>query len=1284
MITQNRIIAVSILIAIGFWIVDSIMDVRFFSGDSFLDELVLHPSAYEVYIRSMGTAFILIPGIILSRMYARQEAVKKSFSEKERHLREAQELGRIGSWEFDVQKQSIEWSDETYVLYERDKKLGPPSPADEAAYYTPEQASLLRDDGARAIETGQPVVRDVQVRLPSGKTAYYHTIMQPRQDGRGRTVKLSGVVQDITENTLLGAKLRNSEARYRRLFETAQDAILILNGDTGQIIDANPFIKDLLGYSIGELVGKNLWEIGELKDTLASKLSNQELHRNGCIRYDHLPLVAKDGRPIAVEVVANAYQVDGLRVIQCNIRDITERQKMTETLKAKDESLRLAQENAHIGNWDWDPLTGALYWSEENYRIFGLDPQKVAPSFEAFLAAVEPGDLETVQKAIADALADKAPYDIDMGIIRQDGARRTVNAKAKTIFDRSGKAMRMVGTVQDITDRKRAEIALRQSEETYKTLVEGTTDAVYLIDENNKILSVNASAARMLRKSTGEMVGKTLPDLFQNEFATTYAENVRRVFQSSAEYNADGDMTIDGKKLWINTSLSPVKNPAGEVIAVIGVTRDITERKMAEQYREMGREVLRILNEPVDLQSSVRMVLQTLKTSTGFDAVGIRLQHGDDFPYFVQQGCSVDHLLTEDTLVERDATGSICRGEDGKVSLECTCGLVVSGKTDPHNPLFTRGGSAWTNDSFPILDIPPGDDPRFHPRNRCIHQGYASVALVPIRTAERIVGLVQFNDRRKGCFNLDTIEILEGIASNIGTALMRKEAETAIKQSEMRYRSMFEQAADNVFMLEYGDDGVPVIADINASGLMAHGYSREEIIGKPITFINPGSTPEITAERTRTLASKGENIFPTTHRCKDGSLREFEVHANLLNIGSSKVVLTVAHDITGRKRAEEERQTFAKLESVGILAGGIAHDFNNLLTGILGNIQLAQIDSQPGSKVADRLHEAEKASLRARDLTQQLLTFSRGGAPVKKAIALGTLIKDSATFALRGSKVRCEFSLPADLYSAEADEGQISQVTGNLVINADQAMPEGGTIQIQARNLELEEGNTLSLPAGKYIQVSVEDHGIGIPEKYLNRIFEPYFTTKEKGHGLGLAAAYSIIKNHGGKITVDSRLGSGAIFRFYLPASKQPIQAGTGARKDIIPLRGRGRILVMDDEEVIRTLLNNMLNVTGYEAELAKDGDEAVELYRKAKERGRRFDAVIMDLTIPGGTGGKEAVQKVLEIDPAAKVIVSSGYANDPIMAEYQNYGFRGVIAKPFAMKRLTELLASLLTDKTR
>jgi CheY-like chemotaxis protein len=369
-----------------------------------------------------------------------------------------------------------------------------------------------------------------------------------------------------------------------------------------------------------------------------------------------------------------------------------------------------------------------------------------------------------------------------------------------------------------------------------------------------------------------------------------------------------------------------------------------------------------------------------------------------------------------------------------------------------------------------------------------------------------------------------------------------------------------------------------------------------------------------------------------------------------------------------------------KLQSVGTLAGGIAHDFNNLLTAILGNITIAQRQIKPENEAYHWLEEAEGATVRARELTQQLLTFSKGGAPVKTLVSISKLINDTAKFTLRGSKSNLELSLPLDIWAIEADEGQLSQVIQNIVLNADEAMPNGGTIHIRAKNTYIDELKSPSLPKGNYILIEIQDEGIGMSKEQLKRIYEPYYSTKQKGSGLGLSTSYSIVKNHGGYLTAKSKPNIGSTFHIYLPATNEPLPDIEYATK--APITGSGKILVMDDQESIRLLLSNMLPISGYQVEITSNGLEAINKFAEAKNSGSPFDAVILDLTVPGGIGGEKTIERLLEIDPDIKVAVSSGYSDDPIMTNYKEHGFSAVIKKPFGVSDIEKILHILLADK--
>ena len=373
-----------------------------------------------------------------------------------------------------------------------------------------------------------------------------------------------------------------------------------------------------------------------------------------------------------------------------------------------------------------------------------------------------------------------------------------------------------------------------------------------------------------------------------------------------------------------------------------------------------------------------------------------------------------------------------------------------------------------------------------------------------------------------------------------------------------------------------------------------------------------------------------------------------------------------------RKQVEEELFRGRKLESLGVLAGGIAHDFNNFLTIISGNIALARMYLEPADPGSEVLEQAAVACKRATSLASQLLTFGKGGAPVRRPVPIAGVVKDAVDLARAGAQVTIDLAIAGDLWSAEIDIEQISQALHNILLNARQSMPQGGMIGVRAENVVVD-GDSLPLRSGRFVMLSVRDRGCGIPADVLPRIFDPYFTTKQSGSGLGLATVHAIIAKHEGHITVQSMLGAGSTFSVYLPAcaAAQPVESTIGAQLHT----GSGRILVMDDEEALRILLAQILKLLGYDVECARDGAEAIEIYQRARATGHPFDAVLVDLTIPGGMGGKEVAARLREVDDSVILIVSSGYSRTPVLSEFRNYGFDDVIPKPWTPLQLSEVL---------
>jgi len=494
--------------------------------------------------------------------------------------------------------------------------------------------------------------------------------------------------------------------------------------------------------------------------------------------------------------------------------------------------------------------------------------------------------------------------------------------------------------------------------------------------------------------------------------------------------------------------------------------------------------------------------------------------------------------------------------------------------------------------------------------------------------------------------------------------------------------------ADAVFILGEGGE----ILFCNQAALVLCGRPFVTVKGKPfeklLMLVN-----EKTMEPCSNVREKLEqNRSGREHRClftsSDGRERVVIVKGELLrgHSGASLGTMLFIRDVTEKEILEEELLKVRKLESVGLLAGGIAHDFNNILTGIITNLFMARMSVVDNEEACQLIADAEKAAFKATRLTKQLLTFSQGGAPVKEVLNVDQLIEETVGFSLSGSNVDYRLQFAEDLRVIEADKGQIDQVLNNLVVNAAQAMPDGGTVFITAENITLRSDsaddpsifNSTGVPLvdGEYVKISVRDEGPGIPRKHISRIFDPYFSTKTGSTGLGLTTAYSIISKHGGYIAVDSNPGKGTVFSCFLPAyieeqvEEQQVEAA--AEEHV------GKVLVMDDDIIIRTVVEKLLRKTGYSVECVTNGADALEAYKIALEKNEPFEFVIMDLTIPGGMGGKETVIKLKEYHNNAKVVVFSGYSNDPILTNFREYGFDGVLKKPFSTDELMQLIATI------
>lgn len=557
----------------------------------------------------------------------------------------------------------------------------------------------------------------------------------------------------------------------------------------------------------------------------------------------------------------------------------------------------------------------------------------------------------------------------------------------------------------------------------------------------------------------------------------------------------------------------------------------------------------------------------------------------------------------------------------------------------------------------------------------------------PIETIMELFGLRKNGDTFPLELSLTSWKV--GVDTHYGCIIRditaRKQMEEALVIEKERLKKTLQSIAEATITT----DTEGRVTLLNSFAETITGWTQQEALNRPLReiFRIVGSSTQESKDSSleNALASNvlGEAEVPTTLTTKQGTQRTITYREAPIRDHRDQLIGTVLvfRDITNQHQQEVERQRIDKLNSLGVLAGGIAHDFNNLLTTILGNLFVAKLRLVPQDPVAHGLSEAEQACLRAKALTQQLLTFAKGGAPIKKPISVGELVRKSTIFALSGSSIGCEFHLPEDLWPLEADETQLKQVVHNLVINARQAMSDGGVIRIHGENLTINSQtheDTLTLEPGPYIKLSFEDRGPGISPEHLPNIFDPYFTTKPGASGLGLATAHTIIQRHGGHVSVMSQVGTGTTFSLFLPASP-PVPDHEQKEVQKLP-KGQGRILVMDDEVSIRNMVRDALTQIGYEVTVAQDGCEAITAFSQSRDMGQSFTAVLLDLTVPGAMGGKEALRQLRTLDPQIKAIVTSGYADDPILANYRTYGFDAILVKPYMITDLYNTLQTLVS----
>jgi PAS domain S-box-containing protein len=1068
---------------------------------------------------------------------------------------------------------------------------------------------------SEAMSSGQPT--RAEKTTPDGRTWVIRG--QAVRDATGKIVGGVETTLEITAQKAAETALRQSEERLRAITQNISEVFWLFDIDQQRVVYVSPAYEEIWGRPTTALLEHyEEWQASIHPDDLAyAESSFAAILETGGGEPREYRIVRPDGTVRWISDRGFAIRNPAGEVIQVTgvAEDITERKAMQATLQ----DINTIISKSPIVAFLWQNKAGwpIQFVTSNVAALLGYTAEQLMSGSIDYRAVVHPDDRERVTRAVSDVSVEAERREFahePYRVITHNGDIKWVEDKTFIRRDPRGRITHFQGLVEDVTLRKRAEDALRASEANYRQLFSVGPDAIILVDmQTQQIVDANPAAVAQYGYPHEELCGKSALALSAEP-------------EASAAHIAQASTGVPPTK---SSALAHRlhKKKDGTVFPV-----EIAHGFYEHQGRRLICAIIRDLTarkaaeaQLKEARLQVEAILNNIPDLAWLkDAQSRFIAVNEAFG----QACGVspDRLpgQTDLDIWPKDLAQRY-RADDQEV-LGSAQGKRVE------EPLVDRQGqTSW---------IETIKSPLFNPQGQ-------------------VIGTV-------------------GIARDITE---HKTAREALQAEKERLAVTLRSIDDAVITTDA--NGTVMLMNPLAESLT--GYREQEAIGQPITrilcLIDEDTRETCQDPVARAIAGKPTAGLANQALLLRGDGTEMviaESEAPILGDDGRVIgVVLVFRDITEQRRLQQELAKVQKIESLGVMAGGIAHDFNNFLTGILGNLSLVKLETPPEASSFAHLIEMENAALRAKDLTQQLLTFAKGGDPVKRPVAIGRIVQETASFALRGSNVRCEFDLAQDLSVVEADEGQIAQVINNIVINADQAMPDGGKIRVRATNVVLDAANPYALAPGTYVRIECRDEGVGIAPEHLNKVFDPYFSTKQKGSGLGLTMAYAVIDKHQGRLDLQSSLGQGTVSTILLPASAAVLPAIEGTAP--APFRGSGRILVMDDEALIRDVLTQMLQMMGFEVVTAEDGDAALAQYQQAMASGQRFDLVIMDLTIPGGMGGRETIGRLREMDPEAKALVSSGYSGDPVMSQFERFGFSGVVRKPYRIEELSDALRRLL-----
>jgi two-component system, cell cycle sensor histidine kinase and response regulator CckA len=1037
------------------------------------------------------------------------------------------------------------------------------------------------------------------------------------------------------------------------------------------------------GFPAAKYAGKSIREVGTMPSELIEgwEQALDQVFRTGQAGQIDFEIHSPEGRVSYEARLVPEFGAGGRvdSVLGIN-RNVSERKEAESALRDSARRLAEAQQLSHIGSWQWIPSQNKVVWSDEMYRIFGISPEDFDGTTESAIRAFHPDDRALIDAATRKALSDRQVQGVECRVLRPDGTIRYVISAGHMEISADGSISEMSGTYQDITERKLLEQTLGEREQRLRMILQTALDGFWLVNLQGQFLDVNDAYCAISGYTHDELLRMRIPDIEAIESESATSDRIGRIVREGRDRFETRHRRKDGRIIDVEIGANYLDLDGGRIVCVC---RDITERKHLENEREITVQLLGVLNSASDQRGLLSSVLDLLHRWSGCDAVAIRLNQGDDFPYFETSGFPATFVEKENLLCARDARGGVVRDGSGNPILECMCGNVLCSRFDPTKPFFTQRGSFWSNCTTRLLATTTDSDRQTRTRNRCNGEGYESVALIPLRTGGVTYGLLQLNDHRQGRFTLSLIELLERLGENLAIALAQFQAQQALEDSEARLQVALQASNQGIFEVDL------VSGKTNVSGAFASllGYSPGEFPADWLGQVHPDDR-EIVGRMYRETILGDQDEAGTEYRlrAKAGEYRWMLSRGKVVtrdDSGRPTRILGTHMDITERKRAEEALRLAQKTESLGVLAGGVAHDFNNLLVAILGQTSLALAKLSPESAANAPIQKAVAAAQRAADLTRQLLAYSGRGRFTVQPLRLNSLVEENLRLleVALPKNVRLAADLAEHLPMIQADAGQLQQVLMNLIINAAEAIGvRPGAVAIRTGVTEISASDchlwrhTGELPAaGRYVILQVSDDGCGMDALTLNRIFDPFFTTKFTGRGLGLAAVLGIVKGHRGGLRVESIPGAGTTFNLAFPATAHEefefVQTAPARSAEIPSLSATGLVLLIDDEEPVRDAVTDILAMGGIRVLTAGDGREGVALFRAHEDDIR---LVLLDLSMPG-MSGEEAFKQIRSVNPIVPIILSSGYDESEVSARFADHMPTGFIQKPYSMATLTE-----------